>query len=427
MPTAGQIAAGVGAAAVIGLGVLGVAIAGDDGSPQTLAAEPAPVFQATFNTPGDFYDRFDYGFSGLFLPGHPNVITTYHGDHDMACQGPTTFRDIVLSGPGGTGAMDFSQAFWHCAPGNDPSKGHVMTGITTTGYNHVWFSPKPEFTGITKVCYDINETFMGEGKWTELQFINHADAVRYPTGTITVGGAGVARGSGGFDLGYTAPEFQPPSSPNNGIVSPGNDTAGLRVNIGSIFGWWQNGAYVAQGVGWPGLLPGNNGGPVTDKAVRYTTCVENVGTSQIKITNNRPNGPAEFTINNAHIPQDARRVVFHDAEYNGPKRAGYDPNVLTWHWDNVQVFTVDSPPVTTVLPPSTTQLPTTTAPEPTTTSTTLPTTTTSSTTSTTTSSTTTVPGSSTTSPFVTVPRDQLEALLAAIEELAATIQALLDQ
>ena len=390
MPTPAQIVAGVAAAAVIGVGAIALAAnIGDDGTSTALAAEAAPVFEATFSTPGDFYDRFDFGFSGLFLPNHPNVITTYHGDHDLACNGPTTFRDILLSGPGGTGAMDFSEAFWYCAPGSDPSKGHVMTGITTTGYNHVWFSPKPEFTAITKVCYDINETFMGEGKWTELQFINHADAVRYPTGTVTAGGAAVARGTGGFDLGYTAPEFQPPSAPNNGLVSPNNDTAGLRVNIGSIFGWWQNGAYVAQGVGWPGLLPGSNGGPITDKAARYTTCVENVGSSQLQVTNARPDGIQTYVINGAHIPQDARRVVFHDAEYNGPKRAGYDANVLTWHWDNVKVYTAASPPVTTVLPPSTTLLPTTTLPLTTTssTSTTLPTTTTSSTQPTTTTTT----------------------------------------
>jgi hypothetical protein len=181
------------------------------------------------------------------------------------------------------------------------------------------------------------------------------------------------------------------------------------------------------------LLPGNNGGPVTDKATRYTTCIENVGTNQLKVSQARPNGPFEATINGAHIPQDARRVVFHDAEYNGPKRAGYDPNVLTWHWDNVQVFTTASPPVTTVLPPSTTQLPTTTLPlTTTTTSTTLPTTTTQPTTTTSTTTTTTVSGSSTsgpttTSPFVTVPRSDLEALLAALEELIASIQAILAQ
>ena len=123
--------------------------------------------------------------------------------------------------------------------------------------------------------------------------------------------------------------------------------------------------------GWPG--PGNaaNGGPgVTDKATRYKTCIENVGTSQLLITNNRPDGVFTATIDGAHIPQDARRVVFHDAEYDGPKRPGYDPNKLTWHWDNIQVFTAaGGPPPTTTLPPTTTTTvaPTTTVPPTTTT------------------------------------------------------------
>ena len=31
------------------------------------------------------------------------------------------------------------------------------------------------------------------------------------------------------------------------------------------------------------------------------------------------------------------RVVFQDDEYDGMKDDRYDPNVLTWHWDNIHV------------------------------------------------------------------------------------------
>ncbi len=72
------------------------------------------------------------------------------------------------------------------------------------------------------------------------------------------------------------------------------------------------------------------GGPL------HATCIENAPSNQIQITNNRPDGPRTYLIP-GQIPQDARRVVFHDAEYDGPKRGGYDPHALTWHWDNIQV------------------------------------------------------------------------------------------
>jgi hypothetical protein len=298
-------------------------------------AVPLP-FEAKFETANDFYGRFDFGYSGIGPLGPGGGITHFHGDHGVSCGGPTTDRDVAFGGT--QSAIDFSQLFWYCAPGGDPTKGHMMTGLTTTGYNHLWFSPKPEFTGISKVCWDINETFEG-GKWTEVQFVDHADAVRYPVGTVTAGGNSVARGTGGFDLGYTDPEFRDTTGPSNGLLPASGNLAGLKIGIGSIFDWWQDqNTVMAQGVGWPGLLPNQGGsGPITDKAARYTTCIENAPNNQITITNNRPDGPRTYTIP-GQIPQDARRVVFHDAEYDGPKRDGYSPATLTWHWDNIQVF-----------------------------------------------------------------------------------------
>ena len=292
-------------------------------------------FEAKFETANDFYGRFDFGYSGIGPLGPGGGISHFHGDHDVSCGGPTTHRDVAFGGT--QSAIDFSQLFWYCAPGGDATKGHLMTGLTTTGYNHLWFAPKPEFTGISKVCWDINETIEG-GKWTEVQFVDHADATRYPVGTVTAGGNSVARGTGGFDLGYTDPEFRDTTGPSNGLLPASGNLAGLKIGIGSIFDWWQGqDTVMATGVGWPGLLPDQGGaGPVTDKAARYTTCIENAPGNQIQITNNRPDGPRIYLVP-GQIPQDARRVVFHDAEYDGPKRGAYNPNSLTWHWDNIQV------------------------------------------------------------------------------------------
>ena len=156
-------------------------------------AESSSGFEATFATADDFYGRFDYGYSGLNpLVTAPGVITQFHGDHNMNCEGPTTLRDVAF---GGTAAsLDFSQLFWHCAPGGDPAKGHLMTAVDKIGYNIAWFSPKPTFTAVSKVCWDINETQLSSGEWTQVLFVGAADTVRYPAGTETYPGGGGSPG-----------------------------------------------------------------------------------------------------------------------------------------------------------------------------------------------------------------------------------------
>ena len=98
-----------------------------------------------------------------------------------------------------------------------------------------------------------------------------------------------------------------------------------------------SGHVMATGVGWPWAAPETRVAagrsptrrPVTRPASRTRR------TTQIQITNNRPDGPRTYTIP-GQIPQDARRVVFHDAEYDGQARR-LQPHTLTWHWDNIQV------------------------------------------------------------------------------------------
>ena len=37
------------------------------------------------------------------------------------------------------------------------------------------------------------------------------------------------------------------------------------------------------------------------------------------------------------IPQHPVRVVFQDDNYDRPKADDYNPNVVTWHWDNIHI------------------------------------------------------------------------------------------
>ena len=93
---------------VPGLSVLAAtavfALSGPFGGP-TAGAQPAgsgaPQFDAKFETASDFYDRFDYGYSG-FSPwewnggGNNGAITEFHGDHNEQCEAPTTQRTVTF-------------------------------------------------------------------------------------------------------------------------------------------------------------------------------------------------------------------------------------------------------------------------------------------------------------------------------------------
>ncbi len=373
-----------------------VALVGPFNSPVT-RAQSSLAFQATFDTPSDFFDRFDFGLSGVAQSDiTPQGAVNYHGDHDSACEGPTTLRDVNLTGSGT--AVDYSQMVWWCAP-KGPASGHIMTGLNTFGYNHLWFSPKPTFTQITKVCWDVNETTLSSRKWTELQFVDDADAHKYPTGSLVDSGV-YARGTGGFDLGYTDIGFRggTNSGPTTGLV-PSGGLAGLK-DFKSVFSYFVNDTQgMDDQVGWPGNL--GNGDPAgTDKATRYTHCLSNNpdGTT-MTLAAATPTNPGRTLTVKGQIPQDARRVVFHDSTYDAPKGDDYNPDFLTWHWDNIQVFTdSDTPPTTT--PPTTTP-PTTTPPTTTPPTTTPPTTTPPTTTPPTTTPPTTTPP--TTTPPTTEP------------------------
>jgi len=353
------------------------------------------TFSATFDNAFDFAAQFDHGYSGLASWNFSDGIPTFQGDHSAAdpCGGATTSRTITLSGSGTTANVE--QPFYWCAP--TTGGGHLMTAIDTVGYNIAWFSPKPSFTGITKVCWDINETELSHRKWTQVVFVDAADAVKYPAGTATWPfGVGYARGSGGFDLGYVSPEFADPNGPTTRILDGNGSQVGFKSQTGSVE-WWQGGDFTLHN---NVQLLG-----ITDKAARYTQCLEQQA-GFVRFTRATPSGTQTFDIPGAQIPQDARRVVFEDDNYDPQKGTAYDPNVLTWHWDNIQVFTAAAPPPTTttsttVAPTTTTATtttvaPTTTAATTTAATTTVPATTTTAATTTTVATTTTLPPTTTT-------------------------------
>jgi hypothetical protein len=431
-PRLGAILLGGAALAAVAVAALAV----DSSAPTPAAAASPLAFEATFDTASDFYNRFDYGYSGLAMGqnGNPNLLV--HGDHSTAvpCGGPTTSRNVTLTGT--PQALDFSQLFWWCAPSGDPSSGHVMTGHDTTGYNIAWFAPHPYMTDVSRVCWDINETAMSRRKWTQVLFVSPADATRYPAGSATAAGGvpSTARGTGGFDLGYTAPDFRDNGGPSAGLFPQGGTLAGFRDIDGTASWFDHQDVWQSQFVG-PGPPYLGDREQTSDKAARFKHCLEQTGPTTITYTKATPSSGTVVRQLSGQIPQGQVRVVFEDDEYDGPKDspAGgqpdgrYDPNVLTWHWDNIQVYAGSAPPPpTTTVAPTTTQAPTTTLP-PSTTTTQPPTTTT--TAPPTTTSSTTVPPTTTTIPpipacpsgFTTAQRNWCLAVNAHIAALEAKV------
>lgn len=306
------------ALAVPGIAVLlaasTMAIAGPLATSTARAQSTSPTFEATFDTDSDFYDRFDYGVSGFNQLQFGDGIHSFQGDHDENCGPPTTSRTVNWSE-----TPHQPEFFWHCAPGGDPAKGHVMTALDTTGYDIAWFSPRQVFSGVSEVCWDINITSMSHRKWTQVLFVSEADAVRYPSD----------KGTGGYELGYTNPDFRE-DDPNTGVLPADGNLAGLK-NTASIFDWFQDeDVFTERGAGWPGLLE------VTDKAARFQHCIANQPNGTVRVTQDTPDGTRSFDLQ-GQIPQNPVRVVFQDDNYDPSKDERYDANAITWHWDNIRV------------------------------------------------------------------------------------------
>ncbi len=254
-------------------------------------------FVEDFSAVGGFYSRFQtqifHGTGQL-----PTDITMWHGDHNGACQGPTTLRDVHVDNP--------AEMFWHCAPAG-PDSGHVMTSMYTTGYAQVNFSPNETFTDINRVCWDQNQTEMGGRKWTQVVVV--------PESTYA---------ANGFQLNYIKPPLQ-------------NDVAvnGIRIDGSTFLFDMLRGStttFVGQGLVDQNVL----GFTTTDKARRFKTCITDLGNGNVRIELERAVGIEVRTLRGA-LPDGRVRVIFQDDSYDPPKDAASNNTLTTWHWDNIDI------------------------------------------------------------------------------------------
>lgn len=319
--------------------------------PATTTTTPAGLqFSEDFSTADGFYNRFDFGLSqhnshnGEDIATNPGSMTDWEGDHSMACSGPDQLRPIHVAPGFGhvtpaqvATATQKSQLFWWCAPGGDAAKGHLMTSTNGFGYLIAYFSPKQTFTDVAEVCWDQNTTDM-DSKWINV--------VLAPIGDVEL----TTAWRGFEDLGFDPPGFQPSvarpgipaapphaQGPTTNVWTPNG--VGLRVENG-LMNYWEGADYHSfESFPWY-----RN----DDKATRYRHCMRDNGDGTITLTQNRPAqcnvagagltacGPRSRTVAGS-FPDGEVRVVFHDDMYDPPKRGGYNPSELTWHWDNITI------------------------------------------------------------------------------------------
>jgi hypothetical protein len=263
------------------------------------ATPPGGVkFFEDFRSADGFYSRFQtevlHGTGQI-----PTDITMWHGDHNGACEGPTTSRDVHVNNP--------AESFWFCAP-KGPDSGHVMTSMYTSGYAQVDFSPNQSFTDINRVCWDQNLTEMGGRKWTQLVVV--------PEATYK---------ANGYRLSYVTPVLQDQVAVA-GIALSG-DTFLLEMLRGSTQ------TFVGQTVSDVNFA----GFTTSDKAARYKQCVTDLENGTVKVEMFGRPGGTDTRILRGSLPNGAVRVIFQDDNYNPPKDELSTDSLTTWHWDNIEI------------------------------------------------------------------------------------------
>ncbi len=295
----------------------------------SLATPSSRAFDAKFETAADL-GRFDWEvFHGGIDPfgRGADQPQQWHGDHNMACQAPTTLRDVNLVGAGGPGGPEVAgDMIWFCAPGGDATKGHVMTSTALLGYGQIDFSPKQSFADVEKVCWDQNWTENGGRKWTQVTIIPEA----------------LFQSNGGR-LDYVSKDLQ-------------EDVAvgGLRLT-GTAWMLTMLRASTGVQIGQTDVYANVSGFRTDDKARRFHQCAIDQGDGTVRLELERLDGTTEIRIAPGSFPDGPARVILQDVTYDsfkGDLGAAGSLETNTWHWDNIQVLANGSSEMGAPLSPS---------------------------------------------------------------------------
>ena len=184
-----------------------------------------------------------------------------------------------------------------------------MTSMNTTGYAQVDFAPNQAFTGISRVCWDVNQTDLGGRKWIQVVIV--------PEATFQANGG---------RLDYVTPLLQDDVAVG-GIRITG-ETFLLEMFRGSTQTFVGQGTYDADFAGFT----------TSDKARRFRTCMTDLENGNIRFELERGSG-TDVRDMQGSFPNGPARVIFQDDSYNSPKDVPATPNPFTWHWDNISIST----------------------------------------------------------------------------------------
>jgi autotransporter family porin len=281
------------------------------------------AFVATFDTPADFYDRFDTYTGNYCTTGtscRPENISDsvkqFQGTHSMACEAPPSKRTVDVS--------DHHNLFWWCGPGG-AATGHVMTGQNATGYTLVNFSPKQSFTNVRQVCWDVSLADYGGGKWANVVLVPEVTYLANPN----TNPRRVADGEGAFRLDYVTPNFIAAGGPGDFNIQDLGSGAGAIVGVKQFKGTTQiyrgGNAIREDGDVWTAGA---------DESTRYRHCFRDNRNGTLTYTQQRATGLHTVTTNGS-FPTGPVRVIFQDDTYNADKHDG--TGRYTMHWDNISI------------------------------------------------------------------------------------------
>ena len=215
----------------------------------------------------------------------------------------------------------------------------MMTSISSLEYAHLDFAPKATFTDVSRVCWDMNQTDMGQRKWVQVVVVPAADVAAH-----------------GGELRYIQPFFDVAGTDFwNGQQLPptGFMLSMLEGSVTNFVGQNQTGQNL-------------DGFRVGDKARRYHHCMTDLGNGTIRYELERqfPDGSPWPLVRDlpGRFPDGQVRVIFQDVTYDNldksqscrqsslnvsgnsvgcsaPNQVHVDPTVdNTWHWDNIAVY-----------------------------------------------------------------------------------------
>ena len=173
-------------------------------------------------------------------------------------------------------------------PAVTATKGHIMTGVDTIGYNIAWFSPKPMFIERLQVCWDINETHMSRRKWTQV-LVRRATPTRRD---IRRGHrprrrqSARSRAPADSTSATRHPTSVATDGPNDGLFPQGGTLAGFKDLDGL--------RELVPEPGHNGTTTGSSARTApdreqtTDKAARFKHCLTNMPNNTVRLTKDTP-------------------------------------------------------------------------------------------------------------------------------------------